>query len=65
MFLPKFAGTYVAQVQVHYIPFVKKERVDQVDKDIVPVNVTFQAIAEDPWIKVVNTLKFGLKLFFI
>jgi len=50
MFLPKYAGAYVAQVQVYSLSFLKKK--DHVDKDIIPVNVTFQAIAEEPWIKV-------------
>lgn len=50
MFLPRYAGAYVAQVQIYSLSFLKKS--DHVDKDIVPVNVTFQAIAEEPWIKV-------------
>jgi hypothetical protein len=49
MFLPNCAGTYVAHVQVFSHSCVKKYDVYQ---DAIPVNVTLQAIAEDPWISV-------------
>ncbi|XP_053402304.1 uncharacterized protein LOC123548511 isoform X2 [Mercenaria mercenaria] len=49
MFLPKCAGAYVAHVQVFSHSFVKK---DDICRDVIPVNVTLQAIAEDPWITV-------------
>ncbi|XP_052816319.1 uncharacterized protein LOC128242923 isoform X2 [Mya arenaria] len=52
MFLPTVAGAYVAHVQIFSLSFLKRDQ--HVEKDIVPVNVTFQAIAEDPWIKVTH-----------
>lgn len=51
MFLPKCAGAYVAHMQVFSHSFVKK---DDICRDVIPVNVTLQAIAEDPWITVCN-----------
>ena len=49
MFLPKFAGAFIAHVQVFSHSFLKK---DDMNTEMIPVNVTFQAIAEEPWIKV-------------
>lgn len=49
MFLPKCAGAYVAHIQVFSHSFVKK---GDVIRDAIPVNVTLQAIAEDPCIAV-------------
>ncbi|XP_060568181.1 centrosomal protein of 192 kDa-like isoform X2 [Ruditapes philippinarum] len=54
MFLPNCAGTYVAHVQVFSHSCVKKYDVYQ---DAIPVNVTLQAIAEDPWISVKEKTK--------
>ena len=50
MFLPKVAGAYVANIQIYSLSFLKRD--SGIEKDIVPVNVTLQAIAEDPWVKV-------------
>ncbi|XP_052232648.1 uncharacterized protein LOC127845662 isoform X2 [Dreissena polymorpha] len=63
MFLPKRPGAYVAQVQVFSLSFLNRSQMKE--RDVVPVNISFQALAEDPWIKVscddgqCNSVDFG------
>ncbi|XP_052245393.1 centrosomal protein of 192 kDa-like isoform X1 [Dreissena polymorpha] len=63
MFLPKRPGAYVAQVQVFSLSFLNRSQMKE--RDVVPVNISFQASAEDPWIKVscddgqCNSVDFG------
>ncbi|KAL4232237.1 hypothetical protein ACF0H5_009811 [Mactra antiquata] len=49
MFLPKFAGAYIAQLQIFSKSFEKK---NDRHKEVIPVNVALQAISEEPKIAV-------------